>query len=59
MNKTKIKRIAKENSFSISNKAIEKILKDIEQNTNEIINDAMRNAKFSGRKTIRIDDIEN
>lgn len=57
MNKIKIKDLVRKNNFGISKKGIEKILSSLEKITQEIIKESVRNAKISGRKIIRPEDI--
>lgn len=54
----KIKKIIKEeNGKRISKKAINKLDKMLEKNMREMIKKAVRNANFSGRKTIKEEDV--
>ncbi len=50
--------IKKEDGKRISKKAIDKLNRILEQKIKEIINKAIRNADFSGRKTIKEEDIQ-
>lgn len=50
--------VKKENGKRISKKAIDKLNRILEQKIKEIINKAVRNADFSGRKTIKEEDIQ-
>jgi len=50
--------IKKENNKRISKKAIDKLNRILEQKIKEIIKKAIRNADFSGRKTIKEEDIQ-
>lgn len=50
--------IKKEDGKRISKKAIDKLNRILEQKIKEIIKKAIRNADFSGRKTIKEEDIQ-
>lgn len=50
--------VKKEDGKRISKKAIDKLNRILEQKIKEIINKAVRNADFSGRKTIKEEDIQ-
>lgn len=50
--------VKKEDGKRISKKAIDKLNRILEQKIREIINKAVRNADFSGRKTIKEEDVQ-
>lgn len=54
----KIKKIVKEeNGKRVSKKAIKKLNKILQKKMREMIKKAVRNANFSGRKTIKEEDV--
>ncbi|MBS3076199.1 NFYB/HAP3 family transcription factor subunit [Candidatus Pacearchaeota archaeon] len=56
--KTKIQKIIKENKFRITKEALEKIKEENRKNLEHLIKKSIKNAKFSGRRTIQKQDIE-